>query len=158
MRRFSLPMLAIVAFTGVGCNTPESVLEVSKHNQPVVDIRNVILNGQARVTFPFAVPGDVGHPHFEGRWTLRDKEKPVQVFVFRAQDYDDSLPPRAAGSCSPPDTTGCAIWSWTSTSDKPEMHVHPTPGNWVVVFFNPALPGPTTRADVSSEIDFSYFK
>ncbi len=149
MRRFRLPILTVLAFVGAGCNsTPESVLEVAKHTQPVVDIRNVIINGQARVSFSFAVPGDVGHPHFQGRWTVRDAEKPVQVFVFRAADYNDTLLP----------TVQTATWSWTLTSDKPEMHVHPTPGSWVIVYFNPAQGGATTRTDLSSEIDFSYFK
>jgi hypothetical protein len=149
MRRFRLPILAALALLGVGCNsTPESVLEVSKHTQPFIDIRNVTLIGQARAAYSFAVPGDVAHPHFQGRWSVHDTEKPVEVFVFRSGDYDENQPL----------TAQTAVWSWTLTSDKSEMHIHPTPGSWIVVFFNPATAGFTTRTELTAQIDFSYFK
>lgn len=38
-----------------------------------------------------------------------------------------------------------------------QLHLHPTPVEWVIVFYNPLLFSPTNRAQISGSIELSYF-
>jgi len=154
MHRYRIAVCAgFVALSGA-CNDPQTFQDVQKHTVEFIMFRNVAMLGGDRQTFPQNVPGDVTHPSFEGRWVVRDPEKPVDMYVFRASDYDPNRPL----------ADQAYFWSSTTMSNglgqqrSQEVHVHPTPGDWLIVFSNPAVGTVGTRTDVSADISLSFFK
>jgi hypothetical protein len=152
------PALAGLAL--MGCQEPQSFEDVKKYSIPIVDQENIILTGEQRNEYRVTVPGDVTHPSFEGRWTFRDPEKPIDIYVFPASRYTSGQP------LAPEDS----VVYWSSLSNAigglgqlraTEMHIHPRPGDWVIVYYNAqsAAAGPIlTRAEFSTELVLTYFK
>jgi hypothetical protein len=140
----------------VGCEDPATFSEPERRSQIIVDLEDVELLGQQQLVFRATVlpEPEMVHPHFEGRWTFADNEKPIDFYVIPAADYiQGQLPPAQTG----------IFWSSVQNAVVGQqratgMHLHPAPGDWVIVLFN-ALPfGPTTRARFSSEVDLTFFK
>lgn len=139
-----------------GCEDPPTFSEPKRQIQVIIDLEDVELIGQAQIVYRVTVPPppEFVHPHFEGRWTFSDNEKPIDFYVIPAADYiEGQLPPAQTGVF------------WSSVQDAvvgqqraTGMELHPAPGDWVIVLFNSLPFGPTTRARFSSEVDLSYFK
>lgn len=137
------------------CGEDQGFMDPEKHRETFISFRNVAFVSQQKREFRITV-GDIVHPHFEGRWTLRDKEKPVDVYVIRAQDYDPNLLPPAQPRIfwdSVVESQG-GLQQLQSTT----MQVHPSPGEWVVVFYNPAPLSSTARAEVSADMQLTFFR
>ena len=152
--RTTLGLGLLVSLAFGGCKQQEHFTDVQKHATRFVDFSGLVLLGHARQEFRIDVPGDVMHPAFEGRWTLADPEKPTEVYVIPGDIYRSDVAPALQDSVfwtSVRSTVGGFAAPYT------DMHIHPTPGNWVVVFYNP-LPGNLSRSTVSAEIDLTYFK
>lgn len=154
MRRFSPVLVMALGVLSTQCGDPQKFEEVQRRIEPFVDFRNVTVLGQDRQVFEHAVGSDVTHPHFEGRWTVRDPERPVDVYVFRAEDYNPAQPPASQGYFWASTTSSIGV----GQSRSNELHLHPAPGNWLLVFFNPGLNPQASRTDLSAEITYTYFK
>ena len=154
MRRFGVVLLMALGVVSTRCGDPQTFEEVQRRIEPFIDFRNATVLGQDRQAFAHRVPADVGHPHFEGRWTVANPERPVDVYVFRAGDYDPLQPLSAQHYFWASTTSGLGVGQMRNN----ELHLHPTPGDWVLVFFNPGLSPQGNRTDLSAEITFSYFK
>jgi hypothetical protein len=145
-----------VAVVASSCEEPQEFVEPSRHTQRFLDLTNVEFTGQQQEVYRVTVlpEPDMVHPHFEGRWTFADPERPIDFYVIPAAYYD----PNALGG-----EQDSIFWSSVADADVGQqrlasMHLHPTPGDWVVVLYN-ALPfGPTTRARFSTELDLTYFR
>ena len=144
------------ALAGLACENPQGFVEPSKHSEVIVDLYNYDMNGQQQEVYHATVlpEPDMVHPHFEGRWTFADNERPVDVYVIPAAYYNPQLLPAAQDSIFWSSLTDAVVGQQRAT----EMHLHPSPGEWVIVFYN-ALPFlQTSRARISTEIDLTYFK
>jgi hypothetical protein len=146
--------LGVLALTPA-CEESPVIGEREKVTHRFVDITREVINGQDRRAYTVNVPGDAIHPHLEGRWTVNDVERPVDTFVFREGDYDAGSPP------------GGQQYFWTSTTTgtggvnsarSQSVRVHPTPGNWVIVFYNPAINPFAGRTELSAEVEISFFR
>lgn len=154
MRRIGAAVLMVLALGSSRCSDPQSFEDVQRRIEPFIDFRNVTVLGQDRQVFARDVPGEAVHPHFEGRWTVRDPERPVDVYVFRAGEYNPTQP------------LADQNYYWASTTNtlgvgqarSNELHLHPSPGGWVLVFFNPGVNPQGARTDLSAEITFTYFR
>jgi len=145
----AVPLFAFALAAG-GCEEKPGFMEPTKVRETIMDLRNQIVDGQRRLEFRVHVPGGVTHPSFIGLWTFRDREKPLHVYVVRAAEYDS-----AGGSASDLATLPNYFML------RPEVntiHVHPTPGDWVIVLRNPAAFGPVTRAEVTGTIVLSFWR
>lgn len=166
--RIAIVVAALAAGAIPACEDPQHFSEPQKSSIAVVDFEDLVMNGR-RVGPRYLPPEpqfvyrvnvrpepEMVHPHFIGRWTLTDPEKPIDVYVFPATVYNDTLPPPAY-----PDS----VVFWKSTTDAvigeqraTSMHQHPYPGDWVIVFYNAAENNLAGRSEISSEVDLTYFK
>ena len=156
LRRFALAAAGLAALAALpACEDSPVIGEREKFSTRFVDITREVINGQDRRAYTINVPGDAIHPHLEGRWTVGDVERPVDTYVFREGDYDPSAPP--AGQ----------TYFWTSTTGgandvnanrSQSVRVHPTPGNWVIVFLNPAINPFAGRTELSAEVEINFFR
>jgi hypothetical protein len=151
--------LGLLGLAGLaGCKQDEIFGDVTKFRDRLVDFQNQQFWGQERREYRATVTADMIHPSFEGHWTFRDPEKPLDIYVFASNRYRSGQP------LSQQDTT----YFWASVRNATgglgqlrdtEMHIHPTPGDWVIVIYNNAVPNnPVTRAEAAAEIDLTYFK
>lgn len=146
----------LAALGGLACEDPQGFVEPTKHTDVVVDLFNFDMNGQQQEVYRATVlpEPDMIHPHFEGRWTFADNERPVDVYVIPAGHYDPQLLPADQDSIFWSSLTDAVVGQQRQT----EMHLHPEPGEWVILFYN-ALPFlQTSRARISTEINLAYFK
>ena len=131
-----------------GCKKVTGFQEVKKHTTRFVDLTKKRLEGHQRLVYPLdgplVVPGDVTHPTLEGRWSFSDQEKPVDVFVVRAADYDPDVEPSPLHDIFFSSIQGAV--AGVGTLRAKAMHKHPPPGSWLVVFYNGADPGALTTA------------
>ena len=140
-------VLIALTFGGTGCEEQPGFMNTTKSTQTFMDLDDVLVQGQFRLEFRVTVPSDVTHPSFEGLWTFRNPEKPLRVYVVRATDYPDSnVDPATLPNY------------FTLDPIVNTIHVHPTPGEWVVVLHNPADFGPTTASEISGSIILSYWR
>jgi len=146
----------LAALATAGCEQSQGLGEIRKAVIDVLDFEDQVFNGRERREFRATVTADMVHPSFEGHWTFRDPEKPLDIYVIRADLYDPNRP------LDPQDPDV----RWSSIKDAigglgqlraTEMHIHPTPGDWVILFYNPRDPVATTRATVSAEVRLTYF-
>jgi hypothetical protein len=148
---------ALAALIGCGDESSSEVIAPPRrHVERFIDLENEELTGQGELVFYVTVlpEPEIVHPHFEGRWTFSDIEKPIDFFVIPAASYVVGQPPASQRDIY-----------WSSIQDAqvgqqraPRMEIHPPPGDWVIVLYN-ALPfGPTTRARFSTEIELTYFR
>jgi len=151
----SLGFFGVVLLTG--CEDPQSFVEPTKHIESIADLRNVTVPGQSQLVYRVVVQPEpqMTHPHIEGRWTFADVEKPVDVYIFPAASYVETQPPAAQDS----------IVYWSSLTNavvgqqrETSMHLHPAPGEWVVVFYNAGPANSAGRATFSASALLSYFK
>jgi len=129
-----------------GCEEQQGFMEPTKVRETFMDVDDQIVDGQRRLEFRVNVPGDVTHASFEGLWTFRNPEKPLFVYVVRASEYDSAADPATLPNF------------FMLRPEVTTIHVHPTPGDWVVVLHNPAAFGPATRAEVSGQILLSFWR
>ena len=146
---------ALAALASPGCKQPTHFEDVKKYREPIARFEKVAIQGHERREYRVHVPADLLHPHFEGHWTFRDPEKPIDVFVFTAAQYD---------SCPEPSLTCGYFWSSITNATgglgqlrASEMHIHPAPGDWVLVFYNSGS-GFAARTEFDAQVDFVYFK
>lgn len=140
------------------CGDEQGFMDPEKRRETFISFRSVAFMSQEKREFRITVgaPPSVVHPHFEGRWTLRDKEKPVDVYIIRAEDYLPNVLPPAQPRVfwdSVVETQG-GLQQLQSTN----VQIHPTPGDWVIVFYNPAPVSVTSRAEVSADMLLTYFR
>lgn len=146
--RYSIVMTLIALVLGSsGCEEQPGFMEPEKVFQTFMELDDQVVLGQNRLEFRVNVPSGVTHPSFEGLWTFRNPEKSLNVYVLRAADYPDSNADLAT-------LTNYYMLDPRVTT----IHVHPTPGDWVVVLYNPADFGPTTHSEVSGNIRLSYWR
>jgi hypothetical protein len=148
--------VAFAALAAVpACEEPVTIAELQKVVDQFVDIRNVVVPGQGRLVFTVTVPGDAIHPHLEGRWTVNNVERPVDLYVFRQGTYDGNQPPSGQDhywTSEPPAGSGIG------QERNLELHIHPSPGEWTLVFFNPGTNPLTTRTELSAELQVNYWR
>jgi hypothetical protein len=142
---------------GSACENPQGFVEPKKYTDTIVNLRNYVLPGQAQLVYRVEVQPEpqMTHPHFEGRWNFADVEKPVDVYVLRAEHYVETAPPASQDS----------LLFWSSLENavvgqqrETSMHLHPAPGSWVIVFYNAGPATSTGRATFSADESLSYFK
>jgi len=157
LQRLGFWLCALPVLAGSACEESPVIGEREEVVNRFVDIRNVMVAGQGWLTFKVDIPGDAIHPHIEGRWTVGNVERPVDVYVFRGSQYDPNLSPVAQPQ----------PYFWTSTiaagsgigqNRTNEVHIHASSGQWVVVFYNPGANPLTSRTDLSAEIENNYFR
>ena len=155
-------MLLGLGLAGCGNKDLGTFTDVHKYIDRFIDFNGKCpdtgcLDARERLEFRKVIPGDVADPGFEGRWSFSDPEKPVDVYVIPADKYTNRT--------VPPDSLPGVFWSsiqgaieGIGTLRAKEMHLNPRPGEWWIVFYNPATPGPLTTSQFSATIDFRYFK
>jgi hypothetical protein len=140
-------ILIALALGSSGCEEQPGFMEPTKVRETFMDLDDQVVLGQNRIEFRVNVPSGVTHPSFEGLWTFRNPEKPLWVYVVRSADYTDS-------NADPATLPNYFMLDPVVTT----IHVHPTPGDWVVLLINPADFGPTTASEVSGSISLSYWR
>ena len=132
------------------CEEPQGFVEPQLQTQNVADLFNFEMDGQQQEIFRVTVLAepDMVHPHLEGRWTFTDNEKPIDIYVIPAQSYDPSLPPGEQDDIRWSSLQDAIVGQQRQTS----MHLHPEPGEWVLVFYNSLPFAATSRTRISSEI------
>ena len=154
--RTSSGLVLLAALVALSCSDPQGFVEPQKYTEVVSDLFNFDMNGQQQEVYRATVlpEPEMVHPHFEGRWTFSDNEKPIDIYVIPAQYYDPARLPAAQDSVFWSSIQDAIVGQQRATG----MHIHPTPGEWVIVYYN-ALPfAATSRARLSSEILLTYFK
>lgn len=138
-------VLVAVNLLAGGCEEKPGFMEPTKVRETFMEVRNQIVDGQRQLEFRVHVPSGVTHPSFVGLWTFRDREKPLFVYIVRASEFTGNDP---------------AAWPnyFQLSPEVNTIHVHPTPGEWVVVLRNPAAFGPATRSEVTGSIVLSYWR
>ncbi len=135
-----------LALGAIGCEDPQGFVETTKIRETFMDVSDQIVDGQRRLEFRVNVPGGVTHPSFEGLWTFRNPERPLFLYIVRAAEYDSGADPTTLPNF------------FMMRSDATSIHVHPTPGEWVIALVNPAAFGPATRSEVSGQVQLSYWR
>jgi hypothetical protein len=153
---------AFLAALGLGCEDPQHFSEPEKHTEQFVDFSNLVMSGRQslpadpayvyHVTVGSAT--DMVHPHFEGHWTFADPEKPIDIYVMPASQYNSSQPPAGQEGIFWTSLTDAVVGQQRATS----MHLHPTPGDWVIIFYNPAPNVLNGRSEIAAEVALTYFK
>jgi hypothetical protein len=137
-----------------GCDEPTTIAEPVEVTREIVDIRNVMLAGLDRLAYSISVPAEAVHPHFAGTWTVADVERPVNLYVFRAADYNPNLPPQDQAYAWPHMPYPSSGIGRVRTNG---IAFHPAVGDWVLVFHNPtAGPLVSSRSDLSAGIQLEY--
>lgn len=168
LRRLAGRLGLLAALAVWGCEDAQRFVEPKSHTDPIARLRGTVLPGQAKLVYRVAVQPEPAmvHPHFQGRWTFRDPEKPIDVYVIpdgwrdsedRVHYYDDERLPAAQDS---------VLWSSVQSAiggigqlRQASMHVHPSPGGWVIVLYNSLPAGAvTSRAEFAADLDLTYFK
>ena len=160
-----LPLLVGLA----GCEDPEGFARVERRTEVVATFTRVTVPGRGRVEY-FGTAPQKDHPEFLVNWTNLNREITVELYIFRRQDYDPSQPPRqlaeALTEAQNQDPAGGLRVLWPQLPDEgpqfgdrlpTQLHLHPTTGDWVFVFYNPLDPNPINRATISGSIELSYF-
>ncbi len=151
----ALGLLGLVLL--LACKTPEGFVEPKKYTVPIASLRGMVVPGQVQLVYHVAVlpEPEMTHPHFIGRWNFADVEKPIDVYVCRAEHYVETVPPAAQDS----------VIFWSSLQNavvgqqrQTSMELHPEPGQWVIVFYNAAPATQMGRATFSADVELTYFK
>jgi hypothetical protein len=149
-------LAAALALAGCGEDTATTFARIENKTETIADFQRFQIQGLERLEYRASVPADVLHPEFLISWTNLARDIEVDVYVVREEDYLPDIPP-----------SGLAPVFWTSVPQvgplfgdrRPTLiHLHPEPGNWVIVFYNPNQRQPNTRAILSATIELSYFK
>ncbi len=154
--RTAAGLVLAASLAAVSCDNPEGFVEPTLHRETVVDLYNFDMDGQQQAVFRVTVlpEPDMVHPHLEGRWTFTDNEKPIDIYVIPAQYFDPNRVPADQDSIFWSSLQDAVVGQQRQTS----MHLHPRPGEWVIVFYNSLPYAAASRSRVSSEIDLTYFK
>ena len=152
----SVLLLALIL---VGCSNENSEFQdILAVDDEIADFERLRLPGQSRVMLKVVeVTGDMIHPEFIARWTNLKREIEVDFYVLRLEDFDDpekhpSQYENVFWSSLPSD--GVVFGDRRPTT----IHLHPSPGRWVMFFFNPADRAPGTEAELSADVRLSYFR
>ena len=141
----------------VACEEKQQFEDVLPQQEEIGNFERVRIPGGARYVLDVAeVAGDMIHPEFIGRWSNLKREIEVELYILRLEDYDETVPPRELRNVF-----------WTSVPEDgvgfgervvTEMHVHPTPGPWILFFYNPHPFAPSTEAELSANVRLAYFR
>jgi len=174
-RRFRTAWILLAGLLGSalvtsGCseNGGSTFMEIEPHYLSVASLDKVVMMGGNWRQYYFDIAGDMIHPEVRSRWTVLNREVFIDMYLFRADTYDPTKPP-----------TQQAETFWTSVPQEgplygdrrgTEIILHPcvydtaTPpvcrpdGQWVVVFYNDNVATPTTRTELSANVEVRYFK
>jgi len=164
----SLLVLGAVLLSGCSEDGSSGFMEIEPQNVPVSIFDDQIMEGgQWRFDY-FDITGDMIHPEVRSTWTVINRQVFIDMYVFRASDYDPALRP---------DEQANVFWS-SVPLEGPEFGdrrgtqviLHPciynteTPprcrpdGQWVVVFFNNNEAIPAKRTSLSATVNLRFFK
>ena len=146
-----------LALPGCGNDSSPTFARIENVVETIADFRRFQLQGQERLEYQTTVKPGLLHVEFLMNWTNLTRDIEVDVYVVRNEDYVATVPPAQLGKVF-----------WTSVPQEgPQfgdrrptlIHLHPSPGDWVIVFFNPKAAGnPANRATLSATVQLSYFK
>ena len=147
-----------LSLTMLACKDSQQFEDILRQDVTVADFERVRLRGGEKIILKVAeVTSDMVHPEFIGRWTNLRREIEVDFYVLRLEDFTN------------PDLNPSQYQNifFTSVADDgvgfgarrvTEMHIHPSPGRWVMFFHNPKPGGPTNEAELSADVRLSFFK
>ena len=174
--------LAALLFLLSACEEDQTFARVERRTVTVDSFQRLPVEGGTRVERYVSVPHQ-DHPEILVNWTNLRGEIEVEVYVFAASVYND---PANAGKAlavlaqeqtdlqnqeredakqnqQPPPPLRI-LWPQLPDEQPPygdtrptQLHLHPDPGEWTVIFYNPLGPGPTNRASLSASIELSFY-
>jgi hypothetical protein len=161
-------LLGQLLWSGCSEDGNSSFMEIEPQvNSVAVIDRGILAGGQWRAIF-FDITGDMVQPSVHSNWTVITRELFIDMYLFRASDYDPGLPPNTQPKAfwkSVPDVgpiygprrgsqvtlNPCVYNTETPPQCRPE-------GQWVVVFYNDNQPIPAKRATYSANVSVRFFK
>ncbi len=148
--------LLVTVVAGCGEDTPTTFARIENKVETIANFQRFQIQGKERLEYRTNAQTGLLHVEFLINWTDLTRDIEVDVYVVRDADYDAS---------KPPDQLTEVFWTSVPTEGpqfgerRPTLiHLHPTPGDWVIVFYNPNDRNPSTRASLSATIELSYFK
>jgi hypothetical protein len=155
---------AFLAGALAGCQDEQHFAVIRKQTLTLGDFERRKIQGQAQVLldpdgrgYTADVSSEMIHPEFVARWTNLKREVEVDLYVMRYEDY-------AAQQGVPPPELENVLWSSVPPSGpqfgetRPtQIHLHPSPGRWVLFFFNPLPRSPLNEAELSAEVLLNFF-
>lgn len=174
--------LASLLFLLPACEDTQTFARVERRTLTVDSFQRRPVDGGTRVEVFVSVP-EKDHPEILVNWTNLRGEIEVEAYVLARSVYAD---PANAGkplavlaqeqtdlqnqeredakqNQQPPPPLRI-LWPQLPDEQPPygetrptQLHLHPDPGEWVVVFYNPFGPGPTNRASLSASIELSFY-
>lgn len=155
--RLAAACVATLSLLLLGCEDSQKFEDILRNDIEVADFERVRLRGGEKLILKVTeVTSDMIHPEFIGRWTNLRREIEVNFYVLPLADFDENKPISELENIL-----------FTSVADDgvgfgdrrvTEMHVHPSPGQWVMFFFNPRPGGPSNEAELSADVRLSFFK
>ena len=173
---------AAALFLLPACEDTQTFARVEQRSVTVDTFQRKPVDGGARVEVNVSVP-QKDHPEILVNWTNLNGEIEVEVYVFARWVYTD---PANAGKAlaalaeeqtelqnqerdaaeanqqQPPPLR--ILWPQLPNAAPPygetrptKIHLHPDPGEWVVIYYNPFGPGPSNRALLSATVALTYY-
>jgi len=162
----ALPGLVLLAGCSEDANS--SFMEVAPQITPIAVFDDLIMSGgQWRADY-FTITGDMKHPEVRSNWTVLNREVFIDMYLFRALDYDPNLAPTQQAnvfwSSVPVDGPEFGDRRGTQIILHPCVYNSETPprclpdGQWVVVFFNDNENILAKRTSLSATVNLRFFK
>ena len=169
-RRLLGTLAGLLGLGLAGCEDPQGFARVERQTEVVASFNRQTIDGKARVEYFGAVPSAKDHPEFLVNWSNLNSEAKVELYVFNRSAYVDSLPlmqhaeDLTEQQKQNPDGPLLVLWPQLPLEGPQfgdrlptQLHLHPTPGDWVLVFYNPLDRNLANRAMISGTVELSFF-
>jgi len=153
-----------------GCEDEVGFARVEHQTEIVASFQRLTIDGKDRVEYLGTVPSGKDHPEFLVNWSNLNSEVKIELYVFDRSSYVDNLPLMQLAEDlteqqeQNPDGPLLVLWPQLPLEGPQfgdrlptQLHLHPTPGDWVLVFYNPLDRNLANRAMISGSVELSFF-
>ena len=168
--QFAAALLLMGSLFWSGCSEDgnSGFMEIVPQTVGITVFDNLILEGGKWRDDYFEITGDMLHPEVRSNWTVLNREVFIDMYLFRASDYDPNVrpdqQPNVFWSSVPVEGPEFGDRRGTQIILHPCVYNTETPprcrpdGQWVVVFFNDNEAILSKRSSVSATVNLRFFK
>ena len=162
-------VLGATLLTGCSEDSSSGFQEILPQTTAIAVFDDLIMSGGDWKADYFDITGDMVHPEVRSNWTVLNREVFIDMYLFRASDYDPNLPPdeqadKVFWSSVPIDGPQFGDRRGTQIILHPCVYNTETPprcrpdGQWVVVFYNDNEAILVKRTSLSATVNLRFFK
>jgi hypothetical protein len=162
-----LALSSLVLLAGCSEDASSGFMEVEPQFSPITVFDDLIMRGGDQKVAYFDIATDMVHPEVRSNWTVLNREVFIDMYLFRATDYDPNLPPDVQDffwSSVPAEGPLFGDRRGTQIILHPCVYDNESPprcrpeGQWVVVFYNDNEDIFAKRTSLSATVNLRFFK